>query len=389
MRDLEALAPQSLMALARQGTGLDDFGADHFFEPLSILTRSMREDARLNAHGVAQAARRLTNALENRLRRVALMTAHPEIAEEEVLVGAVILGLPRTGSTMLHRLLTASPQTTGPYWWETVFPLPRGEAGAADIATRKADAADLAAELIAASEGFEAIHPLNAGAIDEELPLIEQSFMSSLPESMMYLPGYGEWLLNADQSPAYDELIEWLKILQWQTPARRGKAWILKVPHHLSAVQTVLDKFPQAAIPMTHRRIEHLMGSWYSMVASLTGGNTDLDFGTEQAKHWTQRWHRNLVAMMAAREKAESRFVDIHYRDLLTNPLAAARKVFQAAGLPVADTDETAWANWLDGNKRDSRPSHKYDVADYGMSSADLTRDFAFYSDRFDKERVL
>jgi len=335
MRDSNGLTPDNLMEIARRGTSLDDFGPDHFLEPLTVLTRSMREEACLNAHGVGEYTRRLVNALENRLRRVDLVKRHPEITGESIKVGAVILGLPRTGSTMLHRLLTASPRATGAYWWETVFPLPRDESGAADIAARKADAERIVADMVGASAGFEAIHPLDAHAIDEELPLVEQSFMSSLPESMMYLPSYGEYMLTADQSHAYDELIEWLKILQWQTPERRGKAWILKVPHHLSAVQTVLDKFPEAAIPMTHRRIEHLMGSWYSMVASLTGGNTDRDFGAEQARHWTRRWHHNLVDMMAAREKAESRFIDIHYRDLLTNPLASARKVFAAAGLPA------------------------------------------------------
>lgn len=384
MRETNALTSDRLMAKARSATGLSDFGPDHFIEPLEVLTRAMREEAQLNEHGLATHKARLTNALENRLRRIELVKQHPEIADEEVSVGVVIVGLPRTGSTMLQRLLASSPQATATLWWETIFPLPRDESGPVDMAARKADAERLAQDLVASSTGFDAIHPMDAYAYDEELSLIEQSFVSNMPESMLYVPSYGEWLLNADQRRAYGELVDWLKILQWQDPNRRGQSWVLKCPHHLTAVQTVLDVFPQAVMAMTHRRVEHVMGSWYSMVASLTGGNTDANLGSAQAAHWTQRLRRNLVDMIAAREGAEDRFVDVHYRSLLAEPLNHARRVFTAAGITPNARDEAAWQDWLGGNKRDNRPSHNYAVDDFGIAADDLRRDFAFYSERFD-----
>lgn len=376
-----------LMALARQRTGLTDFGPGHFVEPLDVLVRAMHEEAQLNEAGAAVHGGRLVNALANRLRKQALLARQPEILEQEVNVAAVIVGLPRTGSTMLHRLLSASPRATATRWWETIFPLPRRDDGNSDIAERKADAEALAAQLLEASAGFDAIHPLDAHAFDEELPLIEQSFMSNIPESMLYVPSYGEWLLKADQRLAYAELIDWLRILQWQDPERKGKSWILKAPHHLTAVQTVLEVFPRAAMVMTHRRVDHVMGSWYSMVASLTGGNTDRDFAREQASHWTQRLRRNLEDMMAARANAEDRFIDVHYRSLLEEPLDHARRVFAAAGLAADAADEAAWSAWLAGNQRDNRPSHKYDVVDFGISADRLREEFAFYSDLFDPAR--
>ena len=186
MQNLAELEPDALMARAKANTGLDDFGPGHFLEPLTVLTRSMREEADLNEAGIQMQGGRIVNALENRLRRQALMKAHPEIADEKVEVGAIIVGLPRTGSTMLHRLLAASPRATAMVWWETIFPLPRDESGAADIAARKADAEALVEQLVSASAGFDAIHPMDAHAHDEELPLIEQSFISNIPEAMMY-----------------------------------------------------------------------------------------------------------------------------------------------------------------------------------------------------------
>jgi hypothetical protein len=284
---------------------------------------------------------------------------------------------------MLQRLLAASPRATAMVWWETIFPLPRNDSGAADVAARKADAQALSDQLVAASAGFDAIHPMDPFAHDEELPLIEQSFISNIPEAMLYLPGYGEWLLDADQTQAYAELLEWLKILQWQDPARRGRKWILKAPHHLTAVRTTLDTFPGAIIAMTHRRVDHVMGSYYSMVASLTGGNTDADLSREQAAHWTRRLHRNLVDMIPVRAEQPERFFDIQYRALLSDPIGSARAIFAAAGIPVDEADIAAWQNWVGGNKRDSRPSHKYDLADYGVDSRQLLADFAFYSDTY------
>lgn len=381
MRFLDQLNADALISRARASTGLVDLGPDHFREPLDVLLRSMRDEAQLNEAGASTHTARIVNALENRLRRVDLVKRHPEILDEQVDVGVIIVGLPRTGSTMLQRLLAASPKATAMVWWETIFPLPRDKSGEADIAARKADAKQLSDDLVAASAGFESIHPMDAFAHDEELPLIEQSFISNIPEAMLYLPSYGEWLLDADQTAAYGELLEWLKILQWQDPSRRGRKWILKAPHHLTAVSTTLDTFPGAIIAMTHRRVDHVMGSYYSMVASLTSGNTDADLSKEQAAHWTRRLRRNLLDMIPVREARPERFFDIQYRDLLTDPVGSAQAIFAAAGITADDADVAAWQTWLGGNKRDSRPSHKYDLADYGVDREALMQDFAFYSD--------
>lgn len=381
MRFLDQLDADALMARARAGTGLADFGPDHFREPLGVLLASMRSEACLNEAGAAMHAGRIVNALENRLRRVDLVKRHPEILEEQVDVGVVIVGLPRTGSTMLQRLLAASPQATAMYWWESIFPLPRGELGEADFAARKADAVALAESFVAAAAGFEAIHPMDPFAHDEELSLMEQSFISNNAEAMLYLPSYGEWLLNCDQTWSYGELVQWLKILQWQDPSRRGRKWILKAPHHLTAVRTTLETFPDAVIAMTHRRIDHVMGSFCSMVASLTGGSTDADLGAAQAAHWTQRLRRNLIDMIPLRQAHPERFFDIQYQPLLADPIGSASAIFAAAGIPAGEADRAAWQRWLDANQRDNRPSHKYDLADYGIDRDRLLADFAFYSD--------
>jgi Sulfotransferase family len=251
------------------------------------------------------------------------------------------------------------------------------------VAARQADAEALAKQLVAASAGLEAIHPMDPYAHDEDLLLIEQTFVSNVPEAMLHVPSYGAWLAKADQSWAYAELRDWLKILQWQNLARRGRKWVLKSPHHLTAVPTVLATFPEAVIVMTHRRVEHVLGSYFSMVAALTGGNTDADFSRQQAAHWAAKLRANLAQMMAAREASPERFLDVHYSKLVTAPLDHAARIFAAAGLAPTAAAEAGWATWLAANRRDNRPSHKYDVRDYGIAPEVLREQFAFYIDAF------
>lgn len=374
---------EELLGLAKTRTGLTDFGESQFRIPLGELVNALNDEACLNETGFNAARERLVNALSNRLRKVELLKRHPEIHAEVIDVAGIIIGLPRTGSTMLHRLLAASPNLTAVKWWESVFPLPRGILNEADVKARQSDAETLVDDILSAAQGFEAIHPLNAHAYDEELPLIEQSFVSNLPESMMYLPSYGAWLLQADQTRAYEELIDYLKILQWAAPERRGKKWVLKCPHHLTAIQTCLDLFPNAVIVMTHRPVEDLVPSWCSMVATLTGAYSDKDFSILQAKHWTERLKRNLSDMIEARSEHEERFIDINYKDLLSKPEHAAERFFKAVNLSVEPEDVSAWTAWLKSNRRGDRPKHEYSMEQFGLNPRLLKSEFDFYTSKY------
>jgi len=258
--------------------------------------------------------------------------------------------------------------------------MPISDDKATDSGKRIQMAEDLVKTILEDAKDFDSIHPLNATAYDEELTLIEHSFMSNMPESMMYVPTYGKWLLEADQSHAYNELIEYLKILQWQNPARRKQKWVLKSPHHLTALPTVLKAFPNALIIMTHRNITDVLPSWYSMVGSLTMANTTADKLTQaQAKHWTQRLDLNLQSFLQMRDSADDRFLDLHYLDLLKNPIDSCLKIFDKIGWPIEEGDLSAFKDHLSQNTRDNRPKHVYDISDYDMTLDTIREQFSYY----------
>ena len=374
----------ALLAEARARTGLDDFGDSWFREPLGILLESMEREAQLNEAGVAAQSERLITGLVNRLKIEDFCKRHPEVAEEPVNVGAVIVGLGRSGSTMLQRLLAEAEGAAAIRWWETLSPVPFPDEPPGDPSARINLAVQVVDGILAANPGLLAIHPFDARAADEEVMLLEQSFVSSAPESYMHVPSYGAWLEGTDQSPAYLELRRILQMLTWQQPVRRTKKWILKTPHHLTALDTVAMVFPEAKIVMPHRDPVNTVVSWCSLVQSLSAPNTDTLDPIWIGDHWSRRLARNLDRFMKLRDAlGPDRFVDVDYARLTREPVATALEVLCAIGLQTTAVDEQRIRDWSVGNARAARGAHVYTPADFGLSEAKLEMLFDSYRRRF------
>lgn len=366
------LTLENITAQAQARTGLNDFGPTHFEQPLKILIKSINEEAQLTEAGLAAQTERLTNALSNRLRKQHLLQTYPEILDETVSVAVVITSLPRTGSTMLQRLLGASPNLTATLWWETIFPLPVEGESRYENHIRLEQAKALIQMITSAAENIETMHPMDPLAHDEDLMIVEQSFVSTMPEAMMYVPSYGAYVLQTDDSWVYDELTDYLRILQWQSPSRAGRKWILKSPNHMQHVPTVLRKFPEAVIAMTHRDIVQVMGSWFSLAESLRRADSNAGVTEQNVAHWINRWAAGLQTIATARAAAPDRFIDVAYTDLLAAPLHTAEAIHARAALPFGPDTHDSLQAWLTAHPRDARPSHRYALTDYGVDEATL-----------------
>ncbi len=214
-----ALNVDELLEKACAKTGLSDFGDDWFREPLDVLVTSLNTEAALSPLGFELTRHRLTALLADRLRLRALQREHPEILDVEVRVAAEICGLPRTGSTLLHRLLAASPQVTSTLSWEVAYPLPFPGEGP-DAAERKRRAQERMQVFAQLSPDFGDMHTVVWDGPEEDVILLDRTFVSMSFDSFYWVPAYGDWLRAADQTKAYGELREWLQVLQWQNPSR-------------------------------------------------------------------------------------------------------------------------------------------------------------------------
>ncbi|GAA3647196.1 sulfotransferase family protein [Lentzea atacamensis] len=375
-----ALNVPELMDKARAKTGLSDFGDDWFREPLDVLVTSLNTEAALSPPGFELTRHRLTALLCDRLRLRAWQREHPAVLDEEVRVAAEICGLPRTGSTLLHRLLAASPQVTSTLSWEVAYPIPFPGEGP-DAAVRKRRAQERMQMFAQLSPDFGDLHTVVWDGPEEDVILLDRTFVSMSYDSFYWVPSYGDWLRSADQSKAYAELREWLQVLQWQNPARAGRPWVLKSPHHLTAVDTVFDTFAGCKIVMTHRSPANAVPSYASMVRAMSSQYSESVDPVRIGQYWSRRFARTLRDFASAREARPDRFVDVRFADTVSKPVEVARNVLDALGLPAGPADDAAFEAYLAQNRTERHGSHSYAPTDFGLSEDQLHRDFAFYSE--------
>ena len=372
-----ALDVDELLAAARAKTGLDDYGDDWFVEPLRVLTSALATEAKLSEMGLAMTQQRLTALLADRLRLRKYQADHPEILEQEVVVATEICGLPRTGSTLLHRLLASSPLVTSTLSWETSYPLPfPGEGPDAEL--RKQKARDRYEMFMQMAPDFGDIHTIEWDGPEEDVIILDRTFTSMSFDSFYWVPTYGDWLREFDQAPAYRELREWLQALQFQDPSRTGKPWVLKSPHHLTAVDTVLDTFPGCKIVMTHRSPTQAVPSYASMVCAISGQYSDDVDPLEVGPYWRDRFVVALRAFTEVRDRRPDRIIDVGFKDQMSDPVGTASRVLGELGIP-ADRDQLE--AYMARNREQRHGSHSYTAADFGLSEAELEKDFAFYQE--------
>jgi LPS sulfotransferase NodH len=374
---------EDLLRRARERAGLGDFGDMWFLEPMDRFIETANREARLTPAGLAAQTEVIVKGLTSRLRMVEDIRRHPEILNERIEVAGIILGLPRTGSTIFHRLLASAPGMAAMRWYElqNFAPFPGETPG--DPVERRAYAQAMIGGWLSVSPELASIHPLNPDAPDEEILILGQMFVSTMVEGMTFVPGFARWLNDYDQSKGHEDLKTILKYLQWQEPARRGRKWVLKSPSNLPYAEVAANAFPEALLIMTHRDPVQTVPSYVSMQAALYKLGSSLT-DEEVGAFWFPRlvdWMRRFEAARA--RIGEERFIDIDYRAVTREPLAQAERVLARMGVPVDDKVEAALAEFMAGNTREQRPMHDYSLARFGLDEAAILREFAEYRARY------
>lgn len=371
-------------AVERSG-GLTDFGGGGYREALDVLFKSLAEEANLSAQGSALLHEKVVMQLVNRLIIEDYCKRYPGILALRIDDPVVIVGLPRTGTTLLQRALAVDPRFYSAAWWETRYPAPLPGQPVADPAPRIALARDEVDMMIQYIPQILAIHPLDAMQADEEFMLMEHSFMSAM-DSYVNVPSYTAWLDRQDQTPVYDYLKKMLQFLQWQKLQRgvpAAQRWILKTPQHLHTLELLLKVFPQAKVVLTHRDPAHTIPSMASMAHTLWKMYADAPDAKTVGQQWNTRMRRAVHHTMAVRNTLPAdRFLDIRFEDTVTDPFGVIESVYRFAGISFPDQVRDAMRAWLAQNRRDQRAAHDYTLAQFGLGEDQLKQDFAPYRER-------
>ncbi|MCY1295052.1 Sulfotransferase family protein [compost metagenome] len=386
---MNAINVERLLAQAsEQAGGLTDFGPGNYREALAVLSGSLAREADLSPQGVQRLEGKLQAQLVNRLVIQDYCRRHPEILQERVEDPLVIVGLPRTGTTLLQRMLATDRRFCSAAWWETRYPAPLPGENARDASRRISLARDEVAQMIRFIPDILAIHPLDAMAADEEFMLMEHSFLCAM-DSYANVPGYTGWLARQDRTEVYAYLKTMLQFLQWQkrrraeTAAAPAQRWVLKTPQHLHTLEVLFRVFPGAQVVLTHRDPVQTIPSMASMAHTLWKLYADAPDPVAAGRQWSEQMRRGTDHAMAVRDAMPAeRFLDVRFEDTVRDPFGVAQSVYRFAGMPLTEAARAGMWAWMESNPRNQRAAHAYTPEQFGLSQAQLERDFAGYRAR-------
>jgi hypothetical protein len=378
-----SLDEDSLLEAARRETGLEDFGGDEFREPLRLVLHGLETEAHLTLLGRVVARRDLLGLLTNRLRLARDRARNPGIAEQRIVRPFFIIGLPRTGTTLLHHLISQDSASRSPQAWEVMAPSPPPEEARYETDPRIDDAEQRLRWLDWLAPDFKAIHPLGARLAIECIAILSHSFLSSRFHTTYRMPSYQAWLKKQDMRPAYGYHRRFLEHLQWR---KRADRWVLKAPAHLYALDSLFAIYPDALVVQTHRDPRTVLGSVASLTLSLQSAFADSLDLEEIGGEVVQSWTEGLARAMRVRQAGTippRRFFDVRYHELVGDPIGAVRRIYTHFGLPLTAEAERRMRSHLAGNPQHKHGQHAYDLKAFGLDGASLDRHFRPYREFF------
>jgi len=378
------LDEHGLLARAARRTGLDDFGDARFHEPLRRLLASLESEAALTPFGCIVARRDLGRLLENRLRMHDTFKRHPEMGDAPIQRPLFVIGLPRTGTSILHELLAQDPANRVPMTWEVMHPWPPPERASFESDPRIAQVEDHFRGIERVLPGFQAMHPMGARLPQECVALTAHDFASLIFHTSYRVPSYQSWLDRADLRPVYASHRRWLQYLQWRCPAER---WVLKSPGHLWALDALLAIYPDARIVQTHRDPLQVVASLVSLITKLRGLASYTADPIEIGADWASRLAAGLRLASQARDRScggSAQFLDIRFGDLVGRELEQVRRIYDHFGMELRPEAEARMRRFLAENPRDKHGTHRYSLAFAGLDADRLRPSFADYQRRFE-----
>ena len=379
----QTLVAEELIAEARRSTGLERFDAETFREGLGILVADLNRTERSESafHRVRDG---IVRALATRLKTTAYLEQRPELLERPVERPLFVFGIPRTGTTLLSNLLAADPGRRSPLTWEIDDPVPPPTTATLYTDPRALARLEIERKMLAAHPEAGKYYRNSAIYPNECMFFIMHDFKALIWESRGKLPNYRDWLFSTDVTSTYRYHKRFLQLLQADAPG----VWNLKQPSHALWLETLLKIYPDARLVWTHRDPYTATGSFCSLLSlgyRAYSDTVDTQWLGENCS-WQAAEHANRI--MDSREKlGHDRIVDVHYADLMRDPMQTMRKLYKSLGDEFTPAAEAGMSAWLADNPQDKFGRHEYKLAQYGLSVEKLAPVFERYLSKYDVER--
>lgn len=377
----DRLDQHHLVEAAMKTTGLTDFGPPTWWEGLERLVDSLRHEAHLNTLGVEIARSDIIRVLTCRLQITSWRNEHPEVGRSGVDRPIIIVGQPRTGTTILYDLLAQDPRLRVPRTWEVdrPFPPPDRETYEDDPRIAEVQAGIDMVDLLI--PGFRAFHPMGALLGQECMRMTAGEFRSMIFSVQYHVRSYNSWLLHeADLAPAY----RWHRCYLQHLQSRFSGRWLLKAPAHLWHLDALAAEYPDALIVQTHRDPLKVITSVSTLAHHLRRMTSDETTVAQAAEQYAEDILLGIERSMDARDRKvfpDRQIIDVRFADFIADPFAVIRRVYAHMDRELTPAVESRMRDFLKAHPHDG--GGKYRWSDTGLNAAELRERFREYQERF------
>jgi hypothetical protein len=376
LKNVVPLDKNSLISAACSATGLTQFGDDFWREPFEVLIKSIETDAELNLMGRLMSRNDILTWLKNRLQITDLLKRHPEILEQEIASPMFIVGLPRSGTSILFELLSQDPRFGVPLLWEAMIPCPPPESANYNSDARIDYVDRVVTQWARAVPEFATMHEMG-GRIPAECGLImANTFLSDHIASLHQATDYSLYYAQADLTPVYEYHKVILQILQWKNPRR---CWLLKAPEHQNNLEILLKVYPDARVVQTHRDPIKSMASATSLLGSLYWIRSDKAFDASSFEDITMgaATAARLESVIDQRQNnivPEANITDSRYQDLMDDPLQCIRGIYSHFDMSLDKGAAINMEQYLN-----NKPKGKHGAHSYSIDAEEATKDWKLF----------
>ena len=380
-----ALSVGHILERAKGRTGLSDFGEGDVVEPLEVLVDALESEADLSPLGRQIMRMALIETLSTRLRIVDHIARNPTSRDEVIERPVFVLGLPRTGTTLLFNLLALDPTARPLVGWEAAEPLARRRTRPGRPDARIESYRRRLRTLNYMAPELRKVHEMTCEGPEECNMLLMRTLLTSYYGLIARIPSYECWLAGRSQSTqeiAYRFHRDQLRLLQNQ---RHGARWLLKSPAHLATIDAIAGVYPDACIVQTHRDPAKVHPSTCSLIMLVRSLLSDRIDPVQIGHEVLEEMQRRLSRLLEVREMLPpARIIDVQYADLVVDPLATVRRIYDHFDLTLPTEMARRTQHWLEQNPRHKHGIHRYAVEAFGTDREEIDRVSAAYRERFD-----
>ena len=377
-----SLSEQYILDAARTSTGLQDWGSDSFLEGMHMLLESSLNEARLHHFGRKFLQKGCIRAVKDRLRLEKVVKDNPDILNTSIEKPVFIIGLPRTGTTLLQNLFFQDDRFRHLHYWEQVAigPQPAPDNLKDNYIIDSCNT--FISRLKKIAPEFFIAHDIQPRGPEECNGLMERDFSSIIYIMLRNIPTYTEWFQKRDMTSTYEYHRYQLQYLGYHF---KGKRWVLKAPVHLLFLKYLFKVYPDAQILQLHRDPLKAIPSMSSLVVISRGIHSDHVNEIETAEQLLKLMSHNINQSIAYREEqVPGQILDISFSELVKDTMTTVNKIYNWLGVDFTPETETSMSRWLGESKlKQEGEPHQYSLEQFGLNETRIKDCFAQYYERY------